>query len=123
MSNPDIPSLELCKRLARVWPSKGERDGLWYDTNGEDLCWIAGEDGGDEGEIPARTIGEMLEEAKREGWVTEHHTAHTRDGRQERWEIHTESLRKCLGSRAAKTHADALAAALAESLEKKRERP
>ena len=75
--NPDVPSLEACRRLAKVWPDTDDaQERAWWLVDGasgdSDLCegytrrsWTL--EALDE-LYPAPTIGEMLAEIRRRGW-------------------------------------------------------
>lgn len=59
--NHDVPSTEVCRRLATVWRYEGAQ---WaYNAEGVLLTYT-----GIETWTPAPTIGEMLAEVARRGW-------------------------------------------------------
>lgn len=137
--NPDIPSLELCKRLLATQRIKGT---FWcYESlDGENYSLRRSEVGWTGYEVPAPTIGEMLDYIRqcewqvslslfgskpkdewsdeRQGWIWWVHVIHAKPD-----ELKGKRTRDVVASAKADNHANALATALAESLEKKRERP
>ena len=126
--NPDIPNLEVSTRLNEVWPAEENRESWWYNPDGDSFRGMLISLGHPAlsvptDAIPARTIGEMLEEVKREGWYggVKHYSSNRAFGA---------VIGRPLSNGEAEYHratdtdaANALATALAESLEKKRERP
>jgi len=123
--NPDTPSLELCKRLAKVWPAEAGPMGLWFWKEKDSPSWtaplplpMANLDRLDI--IPAPTIGEMLDYIRQGGYAFAYRVAEALDLFPLGWGglSPTGAGAQALLSMTADALAAALAAALAEAKER-----